>query len=80
MCVGAYFTATNNVTDVLQLVQDQRVLSFFPTRPTFSVPFGSDVGVIFGVFMSSWAVGFVGVEVSASLYYISHVLCLCPTF
>jgi hypothetical protein len=30
--------------------------------------------------MSSWAVGFVCIEVSASLYYISHVVCLCPAF
>ena len=80
VCVGAYLTATNNVTEVLQLLQDHRVFSFFPTRPTFSAPLGSGVGVLFGVFMSSWALGFVRMEVSPSLYCVSHVVYLCPPF
>jgi hypothetical protein len=73
-------TATNNVTDVPQLLQDHLVFAFFATGATLSAAFRTGVGVCFVVFMSLWAVRFVGIEVSPSLYDISHVVCLRSTF
>lgn len=80
ICVGGCITRTNKVTPVLQLVQDQIVFSVFTTGSTFSTSFRSGVGVGFVVFMSLWAVRFVGIEVSPSLDYIPHVVCLRSTF
>ena len=80
MCVGGCITATNNVTDVPQLLQDHLVFAFFATGATLSAAFRTGVGVGFVVFMSLWAVRFVGIEVSPSFYDISHVVCLCPAF
>jgi hypothetical protein len=80
MCVGGCVTATNNVTDVPQLLQDHLVFPFFSAGATFSTAFRTGVGVFFVVLMSLWAVCFVRIKMSPSFYDISHVVCLGSAF